>query len=459
MSGMDLMVVVVEDERNQREIILEALRDEGMDAIGCPDLQSARKTILDNQIGCVISDFKLPDGTGEDLLDWIKEQGVLCPFVIITAFGDVKKAVSLLRKGARDYLSKPVNLDELIHFAQSSLQQQAMAVENSQLKRLIASQGSEGALVTRSPVMFDVIRRARAAGTKDVSVLITGETGSGKEMLARFIHDTSMRSDGPFIPVNCAAVPRELLESELFGHVKGSFTGAVRDRRGSFESAAGGTLFLDEVGEIPLDLQAKFLRALQERKITPVGCEESRKVDFRLVCATNRDLRAMIGEGNFREDLYFRLGVIHVSIPPLRDRPEDIEALSEHFISRYGAIHGSHCRRISSEAMNRLKAHGWPGNVRELENVIEASLVFAMDDTLQREDLEMAGSEVSRANQSPAGIEIPDEPFNLKEMLDTVEKTVILEVLKRCGGVKLQAAKYLGMDEKSMRYKITKYGI
>jgi DNA-binding NtrC family response regulator len=460
----DFWVVLVEDEFNQRKIISDTLSEEGFNVKACSSVTAAKEAVLSVNTGCIISDFRLDDATGEDFLIWCKENNIDTPFIIITAFNDVKKAVSLLKMGARDYFTKPLDLNKIINLVHSCIYEYSLKFENSRLKIMLSSQSSEQGIVSKSPVMLDIMRRAVTAALKNIPLRITGETGTGKELFARFIHDSSPRSAGPFIPLNCAAILPNLIESELFGHVKGAFTGAVVNKKGSFEAARGGTVFLDEIAELPLDVQAKFLRVLQEKRVQPLGSSSEIDVDFRLICASHKDLKKMTEKGLFRQDLYFRLNVVEIDLPPLRERKEDIPLLSDHFLNKYSIIYGSSCKGISKAALDKLIEYPWPGNVRELENVIQSAIVFAVGNRLEEPDIHLDGQKKENVSKSVdicdnREIFFPDEPFNLRNYLDLMEKKIITHTLMRFEYNKSKAARHLKIDEKSIRYKIKKYSL
>jgi two-component system NtrC family response regulator len=397
----------------------------------------------------VITDIAMPGMSGYEVLKAIKQERPEALVIVITAFGSVEKAVEAMKLGAYDYLTKPFGRDELRLVVAKALAFRGLQEENSRLKERLSERIDFSSLVGISEKMqqvFDLVRRVAAT---EATVLLLGESGTGKELVARAIHHGSERGGEAFVPVNCAAIPRELLESELFGHVRGAFTGAVRDRAGKFAQADGGTLFLDEVGELPADLQPKLLRALQEREIEPVG-GSTQKVDVRVVAATNRNLEEAVAAGQFREDLYYRLAVIPVYLPALRERLEDIPVLVRHFVKK----HGGETIRVSDALLRRLAEHHWPGNVRELENCVERMLILRRGESLDEVDFRPMGGPLSRSSQRRV-LDLPDEGYALEDL----EKEAVLEALRRSGGNQTRAAAFLRIPRHTLIYRMEKYGI
>jgi len=390
-----------------------------------------------------------------EVLNKAKELDPEAMVIMITAFASTENAVDAMKMGAYDYISKPFQVDEIKLTVAKALEKKRLKEENLRLRREVEKKYVFENLVGASRPMqevFDLIKRAAPTRT---NVLIAGESGTGKELVARAIHFNSPRRDRPFVTVNCGSIPSELLESELFGHLKGSFTGAYQDKRGLFEAADQGTVFLDEIGEAPLGIQVKLLRAIQEKTFKPVGGIKDMKVDVRIIAASNRDLEAAVRNGEFREDLYYRLNVINVKVPPLRERMEDVSPLIRHFIRHYSQEMERNVKGINKEAEQLLLSYNWPGNVRELENTIERAISLANSDTITPENLP------EKFRSAPSGhpyISFPEEGVDLEQELMGVEKLLIDEALKRSGGVKKEAAKLLGVSFRSLRYRLEKLG-
>lgn len=394
----------------------------------------------------VISDVKLGDMSGLDLLAEVKKESPVTPVIIITAFGSIEMAVKAMKNGAFHFVTKPFDRDTLRLSCQKALELKALRVQNEQLahevNRLTGTEGME----TANSAMRELLDTALRAAGSEATILITGESGTGKEVLARLIHHHSLRKNGPMVAVNCAAIPSGLIESELFGHVKGAFTGAVKNRKGRFQSATKGTLFLDEIGELQVDLQAKLLRAIQEREVEPVGSERQEKVDVRLIAASNKDLQEAIRTGEFREDLYYRLGVIPLYLPPLRERKEDIPSLVQHFLRKIGAPPEV---TFSDDAFQQLSAYQWPGNIRELQNIVERSVILRRSSLITGADLRLT-EPVSGAGGFP---KIPSEGISLEE----VEKDLIRQALEMAGGNRSEAARLLHIPRHVLIYRLEKY--
>jgi DNA-binding NtrC family response regulator len=437
-------VLVCEDDRVARELLDEILRREGHEvealASGDDALSRARADAYD----LVISDVRLGDGAdGMEVLAAFSSRAPQTPVILITAFGDVTGAMAAIQKGAYDYVSKPFNIEELTLTVRRALERSRLLEENRALR---AREGKAEPrlenIVGRSPAMLDVYKMVARVASTQSTVLVVGESGTGKELVARAIHTHSPRAAGPFVAVNCTALTESLLESELFGHAKGAFTGAVAPRRGLFEEAQGGTLFLDEIGDVGGKMQAQLLRVLQEGEIRRVGGNEAIKIDVRVVAATNKELDDEVKAGRFREDLYFRINVVTIRLPPLRERPSDIPLLVRHFIAKYAARERRADAGISDEAMETLRRHGWPGNVRELENVIERALALSKDGVILPSDLPPEVSAASAA--APAGL--ADDRPTLAEL----ERRYIELVLRETGGNKKRAAEILGIDRRTL---------
>jgi DNA-binding NtrC family response regulator len=448
-------VLVVEDDPDGRRSVVEAIRDAGYDVLaaetGKAGIELARREAVD----VVISDLKLPDIDGLQVMDEIKRlRGV--PVLIMTAYGSVESAVRALKQGAYDYLVKPLDLDDL----QAKL---ARALETSQLRAQVASlrheiQGRYAArsMVADAPAMQEVLRQIEAVAGTNATVLVLGESGTGKELVARALHADGKRAAGPFVAVNCGAFAETLLESELFGHEKGAFTGASARHEGAFERAQGGTLFLDEIGISPKAVQARLLRSLEEKEILRVGGREAVKVDARIVAASNRDLDELVEAGEFRHDLLYRLQVVTIRLPPLRERREDIRTLADRFRAAASTEHGRHVESIDASGYERLTAYDWPGNVRELRNVIESAVIMARGPVLRAEDLRVGRQEEVGAAASPAGgrLTIP-----AATTLADLEREALLQALRRHEGNRQLTADELGISTRTIQRKIREYAL
>ncbi len=380
-------ILLVDDEPAIREAVVMLLEGEGYETITADGLLPGRAALERGGIDLVISDMRLGDGTGLELLHHLNMDADAPPAIIITSYSSVETAVEALRAGAVDYIIKPFANDELLHAVRRAIQERRMQRENALLKRTLRKEQLRHGLVGRSPGLERVLELIRRVAPSDATVLISGESGTGKELVAQAIHYASARAAGPFVPVNCGAIPADLIESELFGHAKGAYTGAVLATEGLIREAHGGTLFLDEVGELPLPLQVKFLRVLQDRRVRPVGGKETSRVDLRFLAATNKDLKAAVERGEFREDLYYRLNVIGVRVPPLRERLEDIELIARHFTAFFAAKIGKRITGFDDEFVRFLRSYEWPGNVRELENLIERAVILGDGELLCYRDL------------------------------------------------------------------------
>ena len=454
-------ILVVDDEESIREFLDIMLRKEGYQVTCVEDGQRAMDILGKKSFDMVISDLQMPHVTGIELLKHIRDHYPGLLFMMITAFGTTETAVEAMKMGAYDYVTKPFKLDEVRINIANALRSQHLEIENRSLKKELNKEYSFQSLVGNSSAMhhiFDMIKRVSSTPT---NVLITGESGTGKEMVAKAIHYNGPLKERPFITINCGAIPESLMESEMFGHKKGSFTGAVADKAGLFEVADGGTLFLDEVGELPLTIQVKLLRALQERVIRRVGSTEDTPINVRLIAATNRDLEAMVKDQSFREDLFYRLNVIQIRTPSLRERKEDIQALAEHFLKKYNERLNKTVNSISSEAMAVLKKYDYPGNVRELENIIERTVALEAGASILQESLPPFVKTVSGSRQivSSEGIEITEEGIDLDKVIGQIEKELIIKGIHTAGGVKKRAAKLLNITFRSMRYRVEKYNL
>jgi two-component system response regulator AtoC len=443
-------ILVVDDDERLRQTLSLLLRTAGHEVVAAADVASAEAVLRERDVDLVISDVRMPGGSGLDLLESVRRLETDSPVILLTAYGTVASAVQAMQRGAFDYLLKPFDADELKLRVSRALALRRFRAENEFLRARPEGEPGLDELIGVSPRLRDVVEMAKQVAESSASVLITGETGTGKEVLARSIHRRSPRAERLLVPVNLAAVPLELLESELFGHARGAFTGALTERAGKLELADGGTLFLDEVGDAPLALQPKLLRVLQDGVIERVGSNQQRRVDVRVISATNRNLDEAIAAGQFRSDLYYRLRVIQIEMPPLRERPEDVRYLTAHFLRRFGQRRPGGPPGITHEALRLLEGYRWPGNVRELENVIERAVVLCRGDTIGTSLLDL------RERTS----DVPERGgLRLDEALDRVEREMILRALEETKHVKARAARLLGVSERSLWYKLKKHGL
>jgi two-component system response regulator PilR (NtrC family) len=452
-------ILVVDDEPGLRDMLAILFRREGLDVSVAPGFAPARDAVLHSPepYAIVLTDLLMPDGNGMDLLSLVKERTARTEVIVMTAHGGVETAIEAMKRGAYDFVTKPFGTSELRALVQKALEKRAIVAENERLRAQLVRARDRG-LLGHSDAMrriFDLVQRVASART---TVLITGESGTGKERVARAIHDASDRRERPFLVINCGAIPDALIESELFGHDKGAFTGAVSSRAGLFREADGGTLLLDEIGELAPALQVKLLRVLQERKVRAVGAASEVAVDVRVLAATNRQVEEDVRIGRFRQDLYYRLNVIRVEVPPLRERREDIRPLAEHFLARCAAEQNKDLRALSPDALRALEGYGFPGNVRELENFIERAVALATGQTIGLGDLprELSGA---ASQPTPALVALSDDGCNLDEVLGEVERRLLLQALARSGGVRTQAAKVLGVTLRSLRYRLQKHAL
>jgi two-component system response regulator HydG len=442
-------LLIVEDDEAMRLFLQEELGDRGYRAIGVAHGHEALERLAEGRVDAVITDLKMPEMQGDELLAELRARDRDLPVVMITAFGSIDSAVEAIKAGAYHYLAKPFRIEQLLATVENALRERRLKEELRRLRETFQDQGAT--IVAHSAGMKKVIDLVRRAAAADAPVLLSGESGTGKELLARALHAASPRSSGPFLAINCSAIPETLLESQLFGHRRGAFTDAREDRRGLFLEAQGGTLLLDEIGDMPAALQGKILRALQEKEVHPVGAPTPVRVDVRIVAATHRDLEALVAEGRFRHDLYYRLNVIAIRVPPLRERMEDLVPLIAHFLEKHGRRLGRANRTLAPEAMEALRRHHWPGNARELENAIERALVLGRDDVLWLEDL----PETLRARPAVFTGAAGGPPRPLFE----VERDHILRTLRLAHGNKAAAARLLGLDRKTLYRKLELYGM
>ena len=453
---LDTQILIVEDEKLAGEVIRDHLQDAGY-AVAL--FQSATEGLAyfnAHTVDLVLLDYRLPDMTGDKVLESMRRANPLVPVIIMTAYSSVPMAVSLLQAGAWTYLTKPLEMTALMHEIRRSLEHITLQRENQRLHESLQERFSHPDLVFQSPGMQQAMNLALRAADSEASILIRGESGTGKEVVASIIHAHSPRRQGPLVKVNLAALPETLVEAELFGSVKGAFTGAM-ERHGRFEEARGGTLFLDEIGELPPQVQVKLLRAIQEHEVTPLGTNKSVTVDFRLITATHRDLEKEITAGRFRNDLFFRLNVIPISLPPLRERKEEIPALVDLFIRKFNARENKAVTAISREALDLLVKYPYPGNIRELENIMERAVILSRSATLTTSDLPLFLIPAA-GNQAEAG-DGSSRKGSLAERLAAQEKRIIRDSLERNQYNQSQAAKELGVSESGLRYKLRQLGI
>jgi two-component system response regulator PilR (NtrC family) len=453
-------ILVVDDERSMREMLSILLARAGHRVTTAGSGQKAR-ALLDagERFDLVITDLLMDRGDGLEVLAAVKAADPATEVIVITAFGTTESAVEAMKLGARDYLAKPFGVDEFSIVVEQALERRALIRENTDLRARVRGEFTFADIVGRSAAMRRVIELCRKVAESSAAVLLSGESGTGKELIARAIHHGGPRAGGPFVAVNCGALPEPLMESELFGHVKGAFTGAAEDKAGLFFAADGGTLFLDEVGELPLTLQVKLLRVLQEKTVRPVGGEEEHPVDARVISASNRDLAELVERGAMRPDLYYRLNVIPVRLPPLRERREDIPLLVEALLARLTAELGTRAWAVSPAALRALVEHDWPGNVRELCNALERAATLADGERIEPGDLpaDLGGARRRVGRQSV--IDLPEAGIDLDAALAVVERGLIEQALSRTDGNRTAAAELLGITFRSLRYRLPKLGI
>jgi two-component system NtrC family response regulator len=450
----DQTILLVDDDESLRRVTEYNLREEGYRVVTAADGTGALDRFTEGPVDLVVTDVRMPGLDGLELLARVKAMQPDIPVILLTAHATIDSAVEAMKLGAVDYLTKPFSRDQLRAAVRRALEVAALTSENRRLRQVVAERFSFANMIAGSRAMRAVTETAARVAPSDTTVLLEGESGTGKELLAKAIHVHSSRARGPLVAVNCAAIPENLLESELFGHRRGAFTGAVSDKKGKFETAEGGTFFLDEVGELPLHLQVKILRVLQEREIDKVGEPKPIKVDIRVIAATNRDLEKMVADGTFREDLYYRLAVVPIRVPPLRERLDDIPLLVDHFLSAHSERLGRPRPPVDKAVYSALNAYPWPGNIRELENVIERALVLDRDGALALDDLpeRLRGSEQRIGNLR---IELPDEGIALED----VERDLLLAALEKHEWNQTRAAAYLHITRSTLLYRVQKFGL
>ncbi len=444
-------ILLADDEDTLRENLAKVLSEEGFDVIACRDGTEALKALRNSSIDAIITDLRMPGVTGMDLIDHAAKLAPDATVIVITAFGQVETAVEAMKKGARDYICKPIIFDEVIFRLKRLLAHDELARQNKLLRDEIKQKYDYSGIVAKSPSMAAIVDTIKRISHTTSNVLICGSSGTGKEVLARALHYGGVTHDKPFVAVNCGGLAETLVESELFGYRKGAFTGADTDRTGYFEAANGGTLFLDEIGNLPLASQAVLLRAIEEKAVTRVGDNRPRSVSIRLIAATNRDLELAIEQQEFREDLYYRLNVIRLTVPPLRERPEDIPALVEHFVAKYNMELQSTCPGFSVGAMEAMQQHPWRGNVRELENVVERAMIFAGNNAVQRSDLSVVDTGIT--------INAPHSSVNLRSATHEFERQHITKVLSSHSYNKVATAEALGIGLSSLYRKMEELAI
>ena len=445
-------ILVVEDEQAQRKLIVEILERAGHELRAAADVDQALEAIGDEVPDLILCDWRMPGRDGGELLKDVRQRGLGCGFIVMTAYGSIAHAVEAIRLGADDYLGKPFEREALLLAVHRVIRTHRLERENRRLREVVGDENRFGRLIGGTPVMQRLYRTIEKVAATDATVLIVGESGTGKELVARTLHRSSRRGDAAFVAVNCAAIPETLIESELFGHEKGAFTGAHRRREGKFEEANGGTLLLDEIASMPMPLQATLLRVLQERKISRLGGSGEIDVDVRVVAASNRDLPQLVADGRFREDLYYRLNVVPIELPPLRDRRDDVPLLAKAFLEQAAARHGREVGALPPTVIRRLMDHGWPGNVRELANAVERLVLLAEDDGLDINDLPPA----LRGDADRTGpIRLPSEGLDWEAM----EESLLRQALDRAAGTRAAAARLLGLTYKAFLYRLEKHDL
>lgn len=453
---MPLNLLIVDDEASLRDFLSIVFEGEAWDVRAAASLHEAREMVHESEPDLVLCDLMMPDGSGIDFLREMKSQREAVPVIMITAYTSTQSAVSALKAGAYDYIAKPFDIEELKIIVRKAVERRDLEAENVHLRTALEERFTFANIIGKSSGMQQIFSVVSRIAPTHSTVLITGESGTGKELIARAIHYHSRRT-GKFVSINCGALPEALLESELFGHERGAFTGAIRDKVGLFQEAAKGTIFLDEITEMSPGMQVKLLRVLQDRSIRRVGGNDEHPIDVRVIAATNRDLTDSIQKGTFREDLFYRINVIPVSLPPLRQRKEDIPLLADHFIAKFSAQLGILPKRISVEAMRALEKHSWPGNVRELENVIERAVALETADVLTTRSL--PESVMFGESSSGGPFELPAGGINLEKHVDSVVRSLMTQALERSNGVQKVAAEVLQMSFRSFRYYAKKHGI
>ena len=455
---MSNKILIVDDELSMREFLEILLCGEGYNVDSAASGPEAIKILNVNRYDLVISDIQMPEMNGLELLKNIKDISPTTEVLMMTAYASTDTAVEAMKSGAYDYITKPFKVDEVKLIIKNVLEKVSLKIENILLKKELKEEYRFGDIIGVSSCMREIYDLIIQISPTKTNILIEGESGTGKELVAKSIHANSDRKDNPLITVNCGAVPENLLESELFGHLKGAFTGAVNNKQGLFELADGGTIFLDEIGEMPIQLQVKILRVIQEKEFRRVGDTKASTTDIRIIAATNKDLEESVKGGSFREDLYYRLNVIQIKLPPLRERKDDIPSLVSSFLKKYNSEMGRDIKRISSEALEFLLLYEFPGNVRELENIIERAVALEKSDVILTESLPAKVRKASEALPC-IGMEIPANGLNMEGIMDEMEKGLLMKALQMAEGGKTKAAKLLNLSFRSFRYRLEKYGL
>jgi two-component system, NtrC family, response regulator AtoC len=456
---MQRSVLVVDDERNMLMVTELALKDEGFRVLTAERAEAAIPLLQDPDLDVILSDLKMPGMSGDEFIRHCRQLRPDVPVIVVTAYGSIRSAIDCIQAGAANYLTKPFEMEERVFAIKNALSYRDLMLENQQWHAMVMSDRGKKRLLGNSAAMQKLRTQIQQVAPFKTNILITGESGTGKEAVARTIHETGPRADHPWVAINCSAIPHDLMESELFGYVKGAFTGAQQNRLGRLEQANHGTLFLDEIGDLNLELQAKLLRVLQEREFSPVGSDSIRRVDVRIITATNRDLHELVELNRFREDLLYRLDVYNIKVPPLRQRSEDIPMLANAFLVEFRAEMGKTVSEISPEALEVMTRYNWPGNVRELRNAIERSLLTCVEESIQLEDLPekiryLPPSTQNGSEESPA---LSDE--GLDEWLQETEKKILLQALEESNGIQADAARRLKINERSLWHRLKKYNI
>ncbi|MEM9554526.1 MAG: sigma-54 dependent transcriptional regulator [Acidobacteriota bacterium] len=455
---MNPRVLIVDDEQSMIDFLALLFGDDGYRVDTASSMAAARERVAANDYDLVLSDILMPDGNGLELLREIKSASPQTAVIMMTAYSSNKSHIEAMKLGAFNYVSKPFDVDEMKLVARAALEKTDLEAENTYLRRELKERYDFSNIIGRSAKMQEIFSLVERVARTASTVLVRGESGTGKELIARAIHSNSARAERRFLSINCGALPENLLESELFGHEKGAFTGAVRDKKGLFQEADDGTLFLDEIGEMTPPMQVKLLRALQDRKVRRVGGTREETVDVRIIAATNQDLQERIQSGELREDLYYRINVIPIHLPPLRERREDIPLLVEYFLQKFSEQMRLERRSLSIEAMRALERYEWPGNVRELENTIERALALSTGERLTTRDLPPQIAQSDAAALLPL-VDLPEQGIDLEAHLDAMRSQLMAQALERCDGVQKQAAELLGMTFRSFRYYAKKLGL
>jgi len=456
MTERGARVLIVDDERSMQEFLEIFFRREGYDVTTASDVATGQLCLDSDDFDLLITDMQMPDGSGLDLLRFVRDNELDTVTIMITAFATTDSAISAMKEGAYDYITKPFKVDEIRHVAEKALEKKLLSSENQRLRSELRVRKRSRTIIGTAPVMQHVYDLIGQVADTRINVLVSGASGTGKELVARAIHDQSDRANEPFVAINCGAIPENLLESELFGHVKGSFTGAVSNKEGLFEAADNGSLFLDEIGELSTQLQVKLLRVLQERTIRRVGGTGDRPVNVRLISATNRRLDEEVVAGRFREDLYYRLNVMEIPLPSLAERREDIPLLVQHFVEKYADELGRDVLPVAPAALDRLVSYDFPGNVRELENIVERAVALSRGASITADAFP---DTILRPPERAYSCQITDEGVELEALVNDYERALLVEAMRKTGGVKKRAAALLGISFRSFRYRYEKLGL